>query len=774
MTDRDLNPGADTALGHSHEPRSGSLTEGSIDAGEQITRASLLHNVQRLQGLGLEHLVPVGGDKTSKGLGQWRNGAVDYATVPMGIDEWRRRLDSYRVRGIAVVGSPQTGAVTLDVELAGMGEPLIQEALSRLPQTCQRPSASGGRHAYLLVKGDYPDHPHQLAQHPPLEGKKHPILLAEVRLFPNYAVILGPDRPALADDFKPYRISRAEYDEVIALIRQSGTYFPEPPPLKTYHGNGSGGGGTGDIITEAVKEGALSPLAVLPDGWSIVGHDARGRIYVLRPGSKSDSSGNVKDGVVTIHSTSVDWAPTPPEDKSAAPMSSAECLARSRHGGDYRVAMCEVEAMAAALCEQGTVPDGPWAEGTDVLEAIHERRKSDTSSQGVLRKPEGRTSDAGETGARPQEAAERSGDRRVMLTKASDIQPRPTTWTWEGRIASGTLSLLAGPEDAGKSTLAYTLCARITQGTLQGAYEGTPRSVLIAATEDSWSRTIVPRLTAAGADLDLVWRIEVRTSLDTSGTLSLPGDVSALEKYVVETEAALLMFDPIMSRVDGTLDTHKDQETRQALEPIAALADRTGVSILAIIHFNKSRSNDVLNRVMASKAFTAVARSVSVVVRDPNDDTGRTRVLGTVKNNLGRGDLPLLPFTIGEHTVISDEGEHVTTSQLIWSQPTTGTIDELMRQANDTGARSKVAAAAEWLSAYLDSRGSRSTRKDIITAGAEQGYSEDLLKRASKTLQLVYKASGYPASNWWMTPSEAAKWDAEHATAKPPPATAGA
>lgn len=772
MTDRDLNPAADTALGPSHEPQSGSLTEGSIDAGEQITRASLLHNVQRLQGLGLEHLVPVGGDKTPKGLGQWRNGAVDYATVPMGLDEWRRRLDSYPVRGIAVTGNRQTGAVPLDVELAGMGEPLIQEALSRLPETCKRPSGSGGCHAYLLVEGDYPDHPHQLAQHPPPEGGSHPILLAEVRLFPNYAVIVGPDRPALANDFKPYRISRTEYDEVIALIRQSGTYFPEPPPRKQYHGNGSGGG-TGDIITEAVKEGALSPLAVLPDGWSIVGRDAQGRIYVLRPGSKSDTSGNVKDGVVTIHSTSVDWAPTPPEDKSAAPMSSAECLARSRHGGDYRAAMCEVEAMAAALCEQGTVPAGPWGEATDVLEAIHERRKSDASSQGVLRKSEGRTSDAGETGARLQEAAERSGDRRVMLTKASDIQPRPTTWTWEGRIASGTLSLLAGPEDAGKSTLAYTLCANITRGTLEGAYERTPRSVLIAATEDSWSRTIVPRLTAAGADLDLVWRIEVKTSLDTSGTLSLPGDVSALEKYVVATEAALLLFDPIMSRVDGTLDTHKDQETRQALEPIAALADRTGVSILAIIHFNKSRSSDVLNRVMASKAFTAVARSVAVVIRDPNDDTGRTRVFGTVKNNLGRGDLPLLPFTIGEHTLISNDGERVTTSYLIWAEPTTGTIDELMRQTNDTGAKTKVAAAAEWLSSYLDSRGGRASRKDIIKAGGDQGYSEDHLKRAFKWLKLVYKRGGYPASTWWMTPGEAAKWDAERATDNPPPATAG-
>ena len=49
---------------------------------------------------------------------------------------------------------------------------------------------------------------------------------------------------------------------------------------------------------------------------------------------------------------------------------------------------------------------------------------------------------------------------------------------------------------------------------------------------------------------------------------------------------------------------------------------------------------------MASKAFTAVARSVHTVMTDPDDDTGRRRLFGTPKNNLGRNDLPTLSFVI--------------------------------------------------------------------------------------------------------------------------------
>jgi len=49
----------------------------------------------------------------------------------------------------------------------------------------------------------------------------------------------------------------------------------------------------------------------------------------------------------------------------------------------------------------------------------------------------------------------------------------------------------------------------ITRGTLDGEFHGTPRSVIVA-TEDPWSETIVPRLIAAGADLNRVYRCDVR------------------------------------------------------------------------------------------------------------------------------------------------------------------------------------------------------------------------------------------------------------------------
>jgi len=183
----------------------------------------------------------------------------------------------------------------------------------------------------------------------------------------------------------------------------------------------------------------------------------------------------------------------------------------------------------------------------------------------------------------------------------------------------------------------------VTRGTLPGCYSGSPRGVIVAATEDSWEHTIVPRLMAAGADLDLVFRVDVRTPVGLD-TLSLPRDLAELEHRVREVQAALIVLDPLLSRLDAHLDTHKDAEVRLALEPLVALAHATDACVVGLIHVNKSSSNDALTLLMASRAFAAVARAVLFVMADPED--AGTRLLGQAKNNLGRTDLPTLLFRI--------------------------------------------------------------------------------------------------------------------------------
>jgi len=124
--------------------------------------------------------------------------------------------------------------------------------------------------------------------------------------------------------------------------------------------------------------------------------------------------------------------------------------------------------------------------------------------------------------------------RSVVITSASRIRPARVRWLWQDRLAVGTLALLAGREGVGKSILAYWLVAVITRGVLPGEHHGQPKAVLVAASEDSWEHTIVPRLMAAGADLDLVYRVEVITSTNVHSEISMPQDLHDLEQRAVE------------------------------------------------------------------------------------------------------------------------------------------------------------------------------------------------------------------------------------------------
>jgi hypothetical protein len=213
----------------------------------------------------------------------------------------------------------------------------------------------------------------------------------------------------------------------------------------------------------------------------------------------------------------------------------------------------------------------------------------------------------------PPEPEQEQDHRRVVLTAASKIKPRRVQWLWDARIALGTLALLAGREGLGKSILSYTIAAMITRGDLPGEFFGTPKSVLVAAAEDSWSQTIVPRLIAAGADLDRVFRVEVIHDTIHSELIT-PRDLARVKAVAREVDAALMILDPLISRLDPKPDSHRDADVRRALEPLVAMADLINISVLGLIHHNKSGATDPLQVVMASKAFPAVARSVHTVI----------------------------------------------------------------------------------------------------------------------------------------------------------------
>ncbi len=265
----------------------------------------------------------------------------------------------------------------------------------------------------------------------------------------------------------------------------------------------------------------------------------------------------------------------------------------------------------------------------------------------------------------------------------------------------------------------------------------------------------MPRLLAAGADLERVFRVDVTLPTGSDTGLSLPRDLAGLETVVGDVQAALVILDPLLSRLDAELDTHKDSEVRLALEPLVALADKVGVSVCGIIHVNKTRSTDALTMLMGSRAFAAVARAVLFVMTDPDDES--VRLFGQPKNNLGRLDLPTLKFTItGEKVADTLEGP-VWTGKLTWLGETDRSIrDALESTAQTIGDQSATSEAQGWLEDYLTSQDGSAESAVVKREGAKAGHSKDALLRASKKLRVVFIPFGFPRRITWRLPVDAA------------------
>jgi len=333
--------------------------------------------------------------------------------------------------------------------------------------------------------------------------------------------------------------------------------------------------------------------------------------------------------------------------------------------------------------------------------------------------------------------------RQLILTPASTIAPKRAKWLWAGRIALGTLALLAGREGIGKSTITYWIAARITKGELPGECWGKPRSVIVSATEDSWAHTIVPRLIAAGADLELVFRIEATTITAGRGELLLPSDIDRLQVAAMQLSTALLILDPLVARL-GELDTHKDAEVRKALEPLTRVAEIEQFSIIGLMHHNKGGGGDPLQLVMGSKAFTAVARSVHTVVPDPDDDDKELCWFGTAKNNLGPvNTLPLLSYRTETYLLpLDDDPEPCVTSRVKWGEESMRSMYDLMTEATQTeGPILQWKEIADWILDHLEAEGGSADRPDIIAAANKLKYAQRTVEYALTKLTKAGKVT---------------------------------
>ena len=299
---------------------------------------------------------------------------------------------------------------------------------------------------------------------------------------------------------------------------------------------------------------------------------------------------------------------------------------------------------------------------------------------------------------KPKSQSPKGTSRRLLSRRASEITPKDIDFIWNGRLARGKHTCIGGEPGVGKSTVAYAIIAAITTGGMWPCGEGQAPigNIIILSAEDDPDDTIVPRLMAAGADLDRIHIVTAVTGKDGKGrtTFSLQNDLDLLEQKIDEIgDVALVDIDPVSSYL-GKTDSHKNSEVRGILEPISEMAARKRVAILSVTHFSKNMgSTKALHRFIGSIAFVGAPRAAFAVIED-TDNEGRMLFLHA-KNNMTRPPQGLA-YRLEQRLL---DGLARPVSNIVWeSEPVSMTANQaLAAEAETSDKRSALAEAEDFL-----------------------------------------------------------------------------
>jgi putative DNA primase/helicase len=166
----------------------------------------------------------------------------------------------------------------------------------------------------------------------------------------------------------------------------------------------------------------------------------------------------------------------------------------------------------------------------------------------------------------------------------------------------------------GKSQITTAVAATISTGDRwPNGKKSRIRDVVLLSAEDSIERTVIPRLIAAGADMD-------RCHICRGDAATTERAVQLIEQLLDglpnDGRGATVIVDPITCFVPNK-NINDAGQIRTALKPFSQMGFRRKVTVIVIHHFRKGTEGSALEMVSGTGGFVQAARVVHGVYPHP-------------------------------------------------------------------------------------------------------------------------------------------------------------
>ena len=218
-----------------------------------------------------------------------------------------------------------------------------------------------------------------------------------------------------------------------------------------------------------------------------------------------------------------------------------------------------------------------------------------------------------------------------ISTRLTDVEPKKVEFLWDPYIPMGKLTLMDGDPGVGKSWLTHAIASAVSRGSLLPSGRLVKGRVLLLSCEDGIEDTIVPRLRALDADLNMIDAYTDQLDLTLEG-------MKTLNNMIIESKPVIVFLDPLVSYLGPELDLNRANETRNVLTRLGAMAQEHGTAMVLIRHLRKEmKPGKAIYRGTGSIDIVGAARSALMVVED-EDELNRKVMYHTKSNVAQKGE----------------------------------------------------------------------------------------------------------------------------------------
>jgi hypothetical protein len=223
---------------------------------------------------------------------------------------------------------------------------------------------------------------------------------------------------------------------------------------------------------------------------------------------------------------------------------------------------------------------------------------------------------------------------------------------------------------------------------------------------------------------------------------ALPEDLQYVRQAVNQLGAKLLVIDPLSAHLGSDVNSHRDQDIRRAVGPLAKLAEDLDVSVLVIRHLNKQVGGNPMYRGGGSIGIIGAARLGMLLGRNPEDDD--TLVLASTKSNLSR-----MPESLSLRIASSENDPNVGVVQWLGTSAHSAHDVLNVKPPQSTPAQDE---AMEWLVEELGD-GEPHAASEMWSRAEAAGHKESTVRKALKALNVVVERIGGIAGSgrWYWT-----------------------